>query len=236
MLKFVICDDNKEFVNKVKLSVDRVMMPFNDEYKTIRFTECNENLIKIIKSEDPKIYILDVQMPRINGIELASRIRQYDYKSVIIMLTSFNDYKSDVFAKRVMALNYINKKNFEKPLEDTLKKALEIINGKRHIAVSFDGNTEIIPYENILYVKSSLNKKSILVCTNGEYPVNRPLYSIYEEMKPYFHRSHKSYIVNVTKIKTVNTAARTVTFKNGVTERLLSNRLAKEFTEYARNF
>ena len=95
MLQFVICDDDKEFIEKVKLEIGKVMMKIDEEYKTYLFTEANENLVKMIKSDTPKIYILDVQMPKINGIELASKIRQQDYKSIIIMLTSFNDYKND---------------------------------------------------------------------------------------------------------------------------------------------
>ena len=120
MLQFVICDDDKEFIEKVKLEIGKVMMKIDEEYKTYLFTEANENLVKMIKSDTPKIYILDVQMPKINGIELASKIRQQDYKSIIIMLTSFNDYKNDIFAKKVMALDYINKEGFEEPLKDTI--------------------------------------------------------------------------------------------------------------------
>lgn len=237
MLPFVICDDDKEFIEKVKFEIGKVMMQIDEEYKTYLFTEANENLVKMIKSDTPKIYILDVQMPKINGIELASRIRQQDYKSIIIMLTSYNDYKNDIFAKKVMALDYIDKEGFEEPLKDTIKRAVEIMHGKKHINISYDGLLYNIPYEDILYIKAGLNKMSILVCAKGRvYKVNKPLYEIYEETKPNFHRSHRSYIVNVDKIKTVDTPGRSITFKNGVTERLISNRLAKEFTSYVKNY
>ena len=153
------------------------------------------------------------------------------------MLTSYNDYKNDIFAKKVMALDYIDKEGFEEPLKDTIKRAVEIMHGKKHINISYDGLLYNIPYEDILYIKAGLNKMSILVCTKGRvYKVNKPLYEIYEETKPNFHRSHRSYIVNVDKIKTVDTPGRSITFKNGVTERLISNRLAKEFTSYVRNY
>lgn len=139
MLPFVICDDDKKFIEKVKFEIGKVMMQIDEEYKTYLFTEANENLVKMIKSDTPKIYILDVQMPKINGIELASRIRQQDYKSIIIMLTSYNDYKNDIFAKKVMALDYIDKEGFEEPLKDTIKRAVEIMHGKKHINISYDG-------------------------------------------------------------------------------------------------
>ena len=46
------------------------------------------------------------------------------------MLTSYNDYKNDIFAKKVMALDYIDKEGFEEPLKDTIKRAVEIMHGK----------------------------------------------------------------------------------------------------------
>lgn len=239
MLRFVICDDDVQIVERARLVVNKVMMPLDYDYKICRFKEYNETLGKIIKnSDEQKIYILDIQMPNMSGIEIAEKIRKTDWNSIIILLTAFGEYKNDVFTSRLMVLDYINKKtNYEKTLEKTIKTALTILNGQKLLFFTFKNVLYRIPYDEILYIKASLNKKSIIVSSKGiEYEVNKPLHKLYAELKPYFHQSHKSYIVNVTKVKSVNTPYDTITFKNGKTLPLLSKRMKKEFEEYVRNY
>lgn len=239
MLKFIICDDNENIVEKVKLIVNKVMMPLDYDYKTLRFKEYSETLGKIIKNNDEqKIYILDVQMPNLSGIEMAERIRKYDWNSIIIMLTAYGEYKNDVFTSRLMVLDYINKcSNYEKTLENSLKTALTILDGKKILFFNFKNVLHRIPYDEILYIKAGLNKKSYIMCTKGtEYEVNKPLHILYDELKPYFCQSHRSYIVNVSKVKKINHKDDTITFKNGQTLPLLSQRMKKGFEEYVRNF
>lgn len=238
MLKFVICEDNEEFAKKVKFIIDKVMIPYDYDYRALHFKECDKKLAQIITdTTEPKIYILDIQLPKLSGVEIAERIRKYDWKSIIIMLTAFNEYKNDIFAKRVMVLDYIDKRKYEKTLEDTLKKALAIVNEEKYLYFKFDNVLQRVAHNDILYVKAALNKKSIIVCRKGvEYEVNKPLYRLHEELKPHFYKAHKSYLVNVNNIKSVNTAINTVTFKNGVSEPLMSNRLKKGLAEYVKRF
>ena len=79
MLRFVICEDNKDFVNRLSNVITRVMMPYNFEYKINKFTHYNKEVEEIICNNDEiKIYILDIELPDISGLEIASTIREDD--------------------------------------------------------------------------------------------------------------------------------------------------------------
>ena len=98
MLRFIICEDNKEFIMKINTIINKVMMPYNFEYKINKFTQYNKEVGEIIaKKNETKIYILDIELPEISGLEIASEIRENDLESIIIFVTSHNECRNDIF-------------------------------------------------------------------------------------------------------------------------------------------
>ena len=62
MIKFIICDDNKEALEIVSKTVTKTMMNYDMEYKVYKFTEYDKNLKEQIRDEsNTKIYILDIE-------------------------------------------------------------------------------------------------------------------------------------------------------------------------------
>ena len=49
MLRFIVCEDNKDFLSRLCNIVNKVMMPYNFEYKISKFTEYNKEVEEIIK-------------------------------------------------------------------------------------------------------------------------------------------------------------------------------------------
>ena len=120
MLRFVICDDDNEALEKNVHAITKIMMPYDFDYKISKFTKYDEELEKIIKSTDEqKVYILDVELPKISGLEIASEIREYeDWESMIIFVSVHPECKDDIFYSRLMVLDFISKHfNYEKRIE-----------------------------------------------------------------------------------------------------------------------
>ena len=57
-----------------------------------------------------KIYLLDVELPVVGGLEIASRIREQDDKSYIVFITAHPECKNDIFFSRLEAIDYVEKK------------------------------------------------------------------------------------------------------------------------------
>ena len=64
MMRFIIFEDNKDFRERISNIINKVMMPYNFEYKISKFGEYNKKVEELITNKNElKIYILDVELP-----------------------------------------------------------------------------------------------------------------------------------------------------------------------------
>ena len=240
MFRFIICEDNKEFLMKLNTSINKVMMPYNFEYKISKFTEYNKELEEIIeRKNETKVYILDIVLPDVSGLEIASEIRENDQDSSIIFVTAHNECRDDIFYSRLLAIDYIPKDKFwAERFEDTIAYTVKIANRKRVFSFEYNYNSYRIPYDNILYIEKLQDDRKCVIVTedNKEYEISKSITQLMGMLGPNFFQSHKSCIVNIEKIKKVNYAENTITFKNGTSGYFLSNRNRRLLREYVANY
>ena len=103
--------------------------------------EAQEGLeaIKLTRELRPDVVVLDIRMPKRNGIEVMSEIIQEDYKPVIIILTS---YPYDQYRKRCMEAgsDYFFDKSCE--FERVTEICQQLVSDMEHNAVK-PGNFEL---------------------------------------------------------------------------------------------
>ena len=108
-MKIVICDDEKIYVDKVYDIVKKYCE--NDE---ISCYENAEQLLNDIENStyNNDIYILDIEIDNVNGLDIAKAIREKDTSALIIFLTNYDKYVYDAF--EVKTFRYIiNLKNIK---------------------------------------------------------------------------------------------------------------------------
>ncbi len=240
MLRFIICEDNKDFLGRLSNIVNKVMMPYNFEYKISKFTEYNKEVEELIaRKNEQKVYVLDIELPEISGLEIASEIREKDLDSIIIFVTSHNEFKNDIFYSRLLAIDYISKDRFwTDRFESTIDYTVKAINKRRVLSFEFNYNSYRVPFDDILYIeKVQDNQKCIINTEDGkQFEIISSISKLIKELGPNFFQSHKSCIVNIEKIKKINYADNTITFKNGKCVYLLSNRKKKQLREYVASY
>lgn len=82
--------------------------------------------LRIYKEEKIQIVILDIEMPGINGIEAAQKIREEDKECCIIFLTAFDEFSYAKKAITVRALDYLLKPYDEQELMLVVEEAMHI--------------------------------------------------------------------------------------------------------------
>ena len=106
MIEFIIYDESKE--NKIIIEdiIDKEMINENIDYKKEYFHEFSKTLREKISNETFKIYILNQTNISKSGLEIAKYIRekQDDWKSIIIFISKTNEYKINIFTKRLFIL------------------------------------------------------------------------------------------------------------------------------------
>lgn len=240
MLRFIICEDNTAFIQKIAEVVHKIMMTYEFEYKVNKFVGYSDDIKSIIKStNEQKIYILDVEMPEVSGLEIASMIREHDLESTIIFLTSYPEYKNDVFYSRLLALDYIQKGALWKDrLEDTLRYTLKLLNRSKSLSINYNGALYRIELKDINYIEKVQEKRKCIIYTKDgkKYQLTDTLKNLEKELGPLFYKCHKSFIVNIENIKHINYPENSITFKNNHSEYVISNRCKKGLKEYVEKY
>ena len=240
MLRFIVCEDNKDFLGRLCNTINKVMMPYNFEYKISKFTYYDKEVEEIIKRKnEQKVYILDIELGEVSGLEIASEIRERDLESIIIFITSHPECKNDIFYSRLLALDYIPKDRlWSDRFENTLEYTIKAINRRRILTFEFNHNSYRVPFDDILYIEKVQDNQKCIINTenNNQYEINTTITDLATKLGPSFFQSHKSCIINIEKIKKINYADNTITFLNNKCVYLLSNRKKKKLREYVANY
>lgn len=159
----------------------------------------------------PDVVLLDVQMPGMTGIELASHLAsQAEPVPAVIFVTAFDEFALKAF--EVHALDYLLKPVRASRLADALKRASSMrpkapalkqvlaqtaasLNSKRrHFSVQERGRVLLVPVADVLYLKAE--QKYLTLHTKArDYLLEEALSAIEAEFDEIFVRVHRNSLV-----------------------------------------
>ncbi len=145
MKKILIIEDDTELRNELKILLE------NNNYQALTIEDFKD-IISKIKTKDPDLILLDLNIPNINGVFIIKELRK-ESTVPIIVVTSKNTEVDEVISMSYGADDYITK-----PYNPTILLL--------HIEAIFkriDGESNIITYHN---VQLNLSNSTI---KNGEY-------------------------------------------------------------------
>ncbi|MGO1470817.1 MAG: sigma-54-dependent transcriptional regulator, partial [Tissierella sp.] len=116
--KILIADDEVNMVWALK----KVLIKEGFE---VLSAENGEEALKIFRREESDLVILDLKMPKINGIEVLRNIKDTNPKIPVIMITAHGSTDVAVEAMKLGALDYISKPFDIEELRVIIRKALE---------------------------------------------------------------------------------------------------------------
>ena len=235
MIKFLVCDDEKIFLDKINNVITKTMIDFKGEYTIESYQEYNKEFYKRITEKGPKIYILDIELKNgKSGIDIARKIRINDWESLIIMVTSHSELGFEAVKAQIMLLDFISKyNNCENSLSHAIRKAVSKLNDKKVFTFEINNVTNRVFISDIIYiVKEPSDKKCTIKTTYNEIVINMPLNQIFEQLKGKLYFSHRSCLVNIDRIIKVDWKENIITFDTGATIDLISRDKKKRLKEY----
>ena len=240
MIKFIVCEDNAEALDRAAQTVTKAMIDYEVEYKVHKFTKYNKELKELINDDrDTKIYILDIELSIISGLEIASEIREVDDESTIIFVTAHSDCKNDIFYSRLKAIDFISKYHrYQERLCQTIEHVMKRMFRGKTLDFSYNHVYSKILLKEINYIeKMSSQNKCIIHLTNGDEKfIVTTISKLREELKPLFFQTHKACIINLSNIKYIDYANYIICFKNGEKTNLLTPAARRELKENVRNY
>jgi DNA-binding LytR/AlgR family response regulator len=190
----------------------KLLQEFIEEIDYLELTGQAENPLKAMKllnDNDIDIIFLDINMPKINGIDF---LKSSKTNANIIMTTAYAQYAVEAYGLDV--LDYLVKPiafdrflkacNKAKEIRE-LKKISQIQPHKAddHFFVKCNNQIEKVFYDDLLYAEAMLNY--VMLYTNAKKMMVYITIKSMEEQLPsdIFIKVHKSFIVNKTKIRSI---------------------------------
>ncbi|HBA48830.1 MAG TPA: DNA-binding response regulator [Lachnospiraceae bacterium] len=200
-LKIAVCDDDASQREYLIGILDAWSERNRHLTEVKQYTRAKEFLFDYSAEKDFDILLLDIEMPGMNGIELARKIRQESTVVQIIFITGYYEYFSDGFD--VSALHYLLKPVNEQKLCPILNRAADNLAYRQRAVLVSDGDTSTkVPISDIIYIESE-NVYIVLHTIHGKYRTRMALTKFMEQLDETFFKVHRSYVVNLKYIQKI---------------------------------
>lgn len=211
MIRVLIADD--DFGMRMIL---RKIISKNDEFELVGEAENGIEAVQLFEEVNPDVVFLDIEMPKLNGIECARKIFDINPKAIIVFATAHEGFMSEAF--EVYAFDYLMKPFNMERIKTTLDRILQTKENREGNEVLQNIQTSKIPSKLVIKNKEGITfidvddivviqreqRSTVIYTTNNKYITSESLGSIEEKLNSeYFMRSHKSYIMNIRKISNI---------------------------------
>lgn len=213
--KIAICDDMEQDTQYIASAAKKWAEQENVCVDIHTFPSAEGFLFDYAEHKDYDILLLDIEMPSMNGVELAKRIRQENDAVQIVFITGYSDYIAEGYD--VAALHYLMKPvSFDK-LFAVMNRATDKLNKtEKSIIMAVDGESLRIAVSDIVAVEAFAHFCT-LTTIHARFEVKASITAVEKMLNESaggeFVRCHRSYIVGVKYIKSISKTD--VTLDNG---------------------
>ena len=215
-LTAIIADDEQHLANYLN---DRLAALW-PELAIVGIAKNGLEAMRLVDNESPTIVFLDIRMPGLTGLEVASRL---DAKTHVVFVTAYDQYAVEAFDRQ--AADYLLKPVTDDRLMRTiarlkakvstaevpadvaaiLKQLATVLPANRSahlrwIRASVGETVRQIPVDDVFYFQAQ-DKYVSVYTREGESLIRTPLSELQAELDPdEFWQIHRSTIVNVNRI------------------------------------
>lgn len=194
-LQIAICDDEPIIANDIK----EKLLQYKPDY-VIDLYLSGKELLGTKKEYD--LIFLDIEMPEISGMEVATELRNREYEGNLVFLTSHTEFMPDAF--KVKAFRFLQKPIVDSAFEEAVDEAeKEIMNHKKILVHTTDG-TRLLSINDIIYFETVRNYTYIHM-KQREIETRKTLREWMDIIgDEHFYQVHKSYVIALRYIETVD--------------------------------
>lgn len=231
VLNIFICEDNEIHRKNISTVAENYVMIEDLDMKIALTTGNPYDIIEYLGSnQGAGLYFLDIDLScELNGLKLAEEIRKYDPRGFIVFITTHSESLELIFRFKLEAMDFISKDDWprinQRICECIQNAHIKYTSAATDLQKNFTfrsiGEKKIIavPYSDILYFEISPNSshKVNLFIIGGMYEFSSKLDAIEKNLGKDFYRCHKSFIVNLKNINTIDEEGKTIQMHDGST-------------------
>ncbi len=208
MLEIAICDNDEDDLGLLNQYVTGYLKKNQDTNGDIETFLSSERLRKRLGEKHFDIFVLDIMMPKVNGIELGRLIREMDEQAEIIYTTSSKEFAFDAYG--IHAIRYLEKPIRIEDLEEAISVSIKSIekNVVQKVSVNAKNGMITLKVDDILYIEN-VSRCAVYVLKDGTEIVGTYNRKTFEDSiqplneHPDFLQPHKSFFVNMKYIQAI---------------------------------
>jgi len=211
MYRFAVCDDNPADDAYVSSLIESWNQQFGFMLQIDHYPSAEAFLFAYEADNSVDVLLLDIEMGKMSGIELARRLRQTGSGIQIIFITGYMEYIAEGYD--VEALHYLLKPVTGEKLSAVLDRAVNRLKKREHVlSLTMPDGIVRLPLYEIKYME--VLKNYVTIHAAEAYSVKRSLSDLKKELDDSFYQIHRSYIVNLRFVK--KSTKQEVILKDGI--------------------
>ncbi|MGB4505461.1 MAG: LytTR family DNA-binding domain-containing protein [Syntrophaceticus sp.] len=222
VLEVLIADDDPAAAAYLKNIIEEV-----PEVEVVSIAGDGKETIRQVEIYQPDVLFLDIDMPEMNGLDVARELAKSQPRLYFVFATAFPDYALDAF--EFYSFDYILKPFNEARIRRTTRSLRDKICNPQNrradfILIKSDKQKLLIHQEDILYIESRL-RKVFIKTKQEEHFVPGRLCDLEQQLDPrVFFRCHKGYIVNLNEIRKIVPSGQTYNIVMNSGDKILLSR------------
>lgn len=194
-----ICDDEKLIHRRIERILDEYESGRMCQFVFVHFYSARELLTY---AGEMDALLLDIDMPEMDGIEAAHQLNKRGISYKIIMLTSKVERFKETF--QIGAFRFVTKPIMKDELFQAIDAVQERMLGRKEVALYANRVQVHIQQRDIFYIMAD-GTQTIVYARNTSYRSEKSLEQWEQELEEkLFFRTHRSYIVNLEKIESID--------------------------------
>lgn len=184
MIRLAVCDDEQAVLDRV----ERFLAVYQEKaercFSVFTFRSPSALLANIADGDDYDVYVLDIEMPELDGLTLAKAIREKQEHAVLIFLTSHNSIVITAESIKLEITRYVNKLTMEEDLPEALDVAIRKAEAQatRYLLVTHYRDVIRVPFQDILYAHRSKRLTELVLKDSSTVSDGRALAVVYQAL------------------------------------------------------
>lgn len=224
---FIYEDDPKQLKQLKKIVEDYIMI--EDLDMTVFATSNSNEILEYMESHEVKngLYFLDINLSlTTGGIAFAAEVRKRDEYGAIVFVTLHPELMYLTFTYKIEAMDFIIK-NRSDEMATRMRECIQLAHdrmlrlkrdkekGYQHFyQVKVAGKIKMIPYEEIMFFETSLTPHMLILhLTDAQFEFRGSIKEV--ALDTSFFRCHKSVVVNLNNIESIDISEREIELVNG---------------------
>ena len=218
--KFAVCDDDEIVCEVICAKISKILTACGISVSCDKYVS-PVSLYNNVKGGE-RVYdalFLDIDMPKINGVELAKALRKNENGADIIFVSNREDKVFETFPVR--PFGFIRKNNFTHDLKDTLHSYINarVINNS-YVALKTANNSVIrrVRVSDIVYIKSFRYKQYVYMSDGEEIEIHMTMRDLENKLEEFdIIRVYQGYLVNLKYVQRIDRTGVLLNYKDGIT-------------------